>query len=179
MPLSVALVGSVQRHVCSEIELAAVHLTVRYTAVFGIFRAHCELAQAVQQASKTAWDAPNASGRARVPELGNAEDEPPARPSLSAMRARIGSASLHTPVPRRRSDSHVSLADCTVLESRATYGQIHQGLSFSPRAEASGASLTLLSSLIDVFEEQEAADAAYCDVESMPRSTPWCSTGRL
>ena len=28
VPLSVALVGSVQRHVCSEIELAAVHLTV-------------------------------------------------------------------------------------------------------------------------------------------------------
>ena len=35
-------------------------------------------------------------------------------------------------VPRRRSDSQVSLADCTVHRARvtrATYGQIHQGLS--------------------------------------------------
>ena len=120
----------------------------------------------------------------RAPSVGEshhqyAEDEPPARPFRTAMRARIGTAFLHTPVPLRLSDSHVSLTDCTVLESRATYGQIYQGLSFSRRAEASGASLTLHSSLLDVREPQEAAEAACCDVESMPRSTPWCSTGRL
>ena len=67
----------------------------------------------------------------RAPSVGEshhqyAEDEPPARPFRTAMRARIGSACLHTPVPLRRSDYHVSLTDCMVLESRATYGQIYQ-----------------------------------------------------
>ena len=109
----------------------------------------------------------------------HAEDEPPACRFRSAERARIGTAFLHTPVPLRLSDYHVSLTDCTVLESRATYGQIYQGLSFSRRTEASGASLMLRSSLLDVREPQEAAEAACCDVESVPRSTSWCSTGRV
>ena len=28
-----------------------------------------------------------------------------------------------------------------------------------------------------MLDQQEAAEAAYCDMESVPPSTPWCSTG--
>ena len=122
-----------------------------------------------------------------------------------------------------------------MLESRATYGQIHQVLSFSRRAEASGASLTLLTAVWStclssrkqqmlriscVLRQAPApvtviqcllllmgncftylwklfqnffgrspkfsamrlirywitATGAGADMESMPRSTPWCST---
>ena len=109
----------------------------------------------------------------------HAEDDPPARPFRSAQRARVSNASLHTLVPPRCSHSHVAHADCMVLESRAACLQILQGLSCNRRADASGTSLTQRSSLVDVLDHQEAAEAAYYDMESVPRLTPWCSTGRL
>ena len=71
-----------------------------------------------------------------------------------------------------------SIADCTVLESHATFVQIHQGLSFSRRTEASGASLTLLSSLVDVREQQDALDAAYCDEETSTLALTFIHTCR-
>ena len=37
--------------------------------------------------------------------------------------------------------------------------------------------MTQRSSLSDVLDHQEAAEAAYYDMESVPRLTPWCSTG--
>ena len=74
---------------------------------------------------------------------------------------------------------HMLDADCMVLESRAACLQMLQGLSCNRRADASGTSLTQRSSLADVLDHQEAAEAAYYDMESVPRLTPWCSTGRL
>ena len=109
----------------------------------------------------------------------HAEDDTPARPFRSAERARVSNASLHTLVPPRCSHSHVAHADCMVLESRAACLQMLQGLSCNRRADASGTSLTQRSSLVDVLDHQEAAEAAYYDMESVPRLTPWCSTGRM
>ena len=120
-----------------------------------------------------------ALARATTSMMEHAEDEPPARPFRSAERARISNASLHTLVPPRCSHSHVAHADCMVLESRAACLQMLQGLSCNRRADASGTSLTQRSSLADVLDHQEAAEAAYYDMESVPRLTPWCSTGRL
>ena len=67
---------------------------------------------------------------------------------------------------------HMPHADCMVLESRAARVQILQGSSCNRRADSSGTSLTQLSSLFDVLDQQEAAEPAYCDMESVPRSTP-------
>ena len=39
--------------------------------------------------------------------------------------------------------------------------------------------MTQRSGLADVLDHQEAAEAAYYDIESVPRLTPWYSTGRL
>ena len=95
----------------------------------------------------------------------HAEDDPPARPFRSAERARVSNASLHTLVPPRCSHSHVAHADCMVLESRAACLQMLQGLSCNRRADASGTSLTQRSSLVDVLDHQEAAEAAHYDME--------------
>ena len=103
----------------------------------------------------------------------------PARRFRPAVRTHIGLASLHTATPPGHLESHLTHADCTVLDSRATCAQILQGMSCNRRADASAPSLTLRSSLLAVLEPQEAAEAARRDVESVPRSTPWCSTGRV
>jgi hypothetical protein len=105
----------------------------------------------------------------------------PARRFRPAVHTHIFLASPHTATPPGHLESHLTHADCTVLDSRATCAQILQGLSCNRRAEASAPSLTLRSSFLGVLVRQEAAEAARRDVESVPRSTPWtwCSTGRV
>ena len=58
----------------------------------------------------------------------HAEDASPARRFRSAKRARISITYLHTPIPPRRSESHGTHVDCTVLKSRSTCRQIHHGM---------------------------------------------------
>ena len=102
----------------------------------------------------------------------------PARCFRSAECTRISTITLHTSMSSLRSRCHVSHADFTVLESCLPSAQIHQILSCYRRARVSGACLALRSSLCNVCEEQEAAEAALCDAESVLRVTPRCSTGR-
>jgi hypothetical protein len=102
----------------------------------------------------------------------------PARCFRSAECTRISTITLHTAMSSSRSRCHVSHADFTVLESCLPCAQIHQRLSFYRCARVSGASLLLRSSLCNVFEQQEAVEAALRDAESMLRVTPRCSTGR-
>ena len=66
-----------------------------------------------------------------------------------------------------------------VLAFRSPSEQLLQGLSCDQRFQASATSLTLHGRLLDVLEPQEAAETAQRVLESVPRSTPRCSTGRV
>ena len=108
----------------------------------------------------------------------HAQGATPSRCFHSAECARISMTTLHTAMPSLRSRCHVSHADFTVLESCLPCAQIYQRLSCCRCDHASGACLSLRSSLCNVSEQQEAVEAALCDAESMLRVTPRCSTGR-
>ena len=108
----------------------------------------------------------------------HAQGATPSRCFHSAECARISMTTLHTAMPSLRSRCHVSHADFTVLESCLPCAQIYQRLSCCRCEHASGACLSLRSSLCNVSEQQEAVEAALCDAESMLRVTPRYSTGR-
>ena len=97
----------------------------------------------------------------------HAQGATPSRCFHSAECARISMTTLHTAMPSLRSRCHVSHADFTVLESCLPCAQIYQRLSCCRCDHASGACLSLRSSLCNVSEQQEAVEAALCDAESM------------